>query len=102
MVLKEVGFFFSCMCGGFSFSMFFFLLLIKYIFGFLGLLIELIMLIGLVFNLLIGLVSKGLFGNLSLMELNGMVCVLVELSLVVLLGQSVNFLVGGEILIFVL
>ncbi|SDV51163.1 type II and III secretion system protein family protein [Chitinasiproducens palmae] len=49
------------------------------------------------FNLVAGPFGNGLFGNLSLLESNGMARVLAEPSLVALSGQSASFLAGGEL-----
>ncbi len=49
------------------------------------------------FNLLINAGTRGIFGNLSLLESNNLARVLAEPTLVALSGQSANFLAGGEI-----
>ncbi len=48
------------------------------------------------FNL-VAATHRGIFGNLSLLESNGMARVLAEPTLVALSGQSATFLAGGEI-----
>ncbi|WP_347554371.1 type II and III secretion system protein family protein [Robbsia sp. KACC 23696] len=49
------------------------------------------------FNLVAGPFANGLFGNLSIMETNGLARVLAEPTLVALSGQSASFLAGGEL-----
>ncbi|MDN0077112.1 type II and III secretion system protein family protein [Crenobacter sp. SG2303] len=49
------------------------------------------------FNIVAGSNSRGVFGNLGILESNGMARVLAEPSLVALSGQSASFLAGGEI-----
>ncbi|MCW3479237.1 type II and III secretion system protein family protein [Neisseriaceae bacterium JH1-16] len=49
------------------------------------------------FNIVAGSNSSGVFGNLGILESNGMARVLAEPSLVALSGQSASFLAGGEI-----
>jgi pilus assembly protein CpaC len=49
------------------------------------------------FNLVAGPFANGLFGNLSILETNGLARVLAEPTLVALSGQSASFLAGGEL-----
>ncbi|MEK6348327.1 MAG: type II and III secretion system protein family protein [Burkholderia sp.] len=49
------------------------------------------------FNLVVGSTSRGLAGNLSVMEQNNLARILAQPTLVALSGQSANFLAGGEI-----
>jgi len=49
------------------------------------------------FNIVAGSKNSGVFGNLGILESNGMARVLAEPSLVALSGQSASFLAGGEI-----
>ncbi|MET0330075.1 MAG: type II and III secretion system protein family protein [Dyella sp.] len=49
------------------------------------------------FNLVFNSASRGLFGDLSLLQGNGLARVLAEPTLVALSGQSASFLAGGEL-----
>lgn len=49
------------------------------------------------FNLVVGSTSRGLAGNLSVLEQNNLARILAQPTLVALSGQSANFLAGGEI-----
>lgn len=96
-VLKEAGFTFGRLRGGFDFRTFAPSSLTSYTVNSNGLSTQSTMPIGSAFNLLVSSLSKGIFADLSLMESNGMARVLAEPSLVTMSGQSANFLAGGEI-----
>ncbi|AJK46145.1 type II and III secretion system protein family protein [Burkholderia plantarii] len=49
------------------------------------------------FNLVVGSASRGITGNLSILEQNNLARILAQPTLVALSGQSANFLAGGEI-----
>jgi pilus assembly protein CpaC len=49
------------------------------------------------FNLVFNSATQGLFGDLSLLQSNGLARVLAEPTLVALSGQSASFLAGGEL-----
>lgn len=49
------------------------------------------------FNLVVGSVAKGIFGDISLLEQNNLARVLAQPTLTALSGQTASFLAGGEI-----
>lgn len=49
------------------------------------------------FNLVVGSTSRGIAGNLSVLEQNNLARILAQPTLVALSGQSASFLAGGEI-----
>jgi pilus assembly protein CpaC len=49
------------------------------------------------FNLVVGSVGKGIFGDISLLEQNNLARVLAQPTLTALSGQTATFLAGGEI-----